>query len=73
MIHLGDVKEIIEKTIELRRCALRHQQIELALDLGNKIPALVVDGIKLQKALLNLIFKAEEALEQRPEGKKDCH
>lgn len=68
--HLGDVKEVIERTIELRRCALRHQQIELAMDSGYKIPALAVDGINLQKALLNLMFKAEEALEQRTEGRK---
>jgi two-component system NtrC family sensor kinase len=67
---LGDVKETIEKTIELRRCALRHQQIELALDLGDKIPVLAVGGVNLQRALLNLMFKAEEALEQRPEGRK---
>jgi two-component system, NtrC family, sensor kinase len=70
LARLGDVNEIIEKTIELRRCALRHQQIELSTDLGNKIPSLEVDGVNLQKALLNLMFKAEEALEQRPEGRK---
>jgi signal transduction histidine kinase len=70
LVRFGDVNEIIERTIDLRRCALRHQQIELAIDLGNKIPSLAVDGVNLQKALLNLMFKAEEALEQRPEGRK---
>ena len=69
-IHLGDVNEIIEKTIELRKCALRHQQIEIIRELKTKIPTISVDVIKLQKTLLNLIFKAEEALEFRPEGKK---
>jgi C4-dicarboxylate-specific signal transduction histidine kinase len=69
-IRFGDVNEIIEKTIELRRCALRHQQIELVMDLGNKIPALAVEGVKLQKALLNLMFMAEAALEQRTEERK---
>jgi C4-dicarboxylate-specific signal transduction histidine kinase len=66
----GDINKIIENLIELRRCALRHQQIELVLELGPKIPALAVDGVKLQKALLNLMFKAEEALEKLPEGRK---
>ncbi|MBI4764773.1 MAG: HAMP domain-containing histidine kinase [Deltaproteobacteria bacterium] len=70
LIRFGDVNEIIEKTIDLRRCALRHQQIELVLELGEKIPALAAGGVNLQKALLNLIFKAEEALEQRSEGRK---
>jgi signal transduction histidine kinase len=66
----GDINEIIEKTLELRRCALRHRQIELSMDLGSKIPAVSLNGITLQKALLNLMFKAEEFLEKRPEGKK---
>ncbi len=69
-VHCGDINEIIEKTIALRRCALRHQQIELVVQLGDKIPALAAGGLNLQKALLNLIFKTEEALEQRTEGRK---
>jgi two-component system, NtrC family, sensor kinase len=69
-VHFGDVNEIIEKTIDLRRCALRHQQIEMVRDLRNKIPGIAVDAVKLQKVFLNLIFKAEEALEQRADGRK---
>lgn len=69
-VRFGDVNEIIEKTIELRRCALRHQQIEIIRDLRNKIPTVAVDGVKLQKIFLNLLFKAEEALEHRPEGRE---
>jgi two-component system, NtrC family, sensor kinase len=70
LVHFGDVNEIIEKTIALRRCALRHQQIELVMELGDKIPTMAADGINLQKALLNLMFKAEEALEQKSGGRK---
>ena len=69
-VHLGDVNEIIEKTIDLRRCALRHQQIEIVRDLKPKIPAVSVNVIELQKAVMHLIFIAEEALEHRNEGKK---
>jgi two-component system NtrC family sensor kinase len=69
-VHLGDVNEIVEKTIELRKCALRHRQIEIIRELKTKIPTISVDVIKLQKILLNLIFKTEETLEFRPEGKK---
>ena len=69
-VRFGGVNEIIENTIELRNCALRHQQIEMVRDLGNQIPTVAVDGVKLQKAFLNLMFKAEEALEHRPEGRK---
>jgi two-component system NtrC family sensor kinase len=69
-VHFGGVNEIIERTIALRRCALRHQQVELILELEDKIPALDVGGVNLQKALLNLMFKAEEALEQWTEGRK---
>lgn len=69
-VRFGDVNEIIERTIELRKCALRHQQIGLVLDLEAKIPALAVDGIKFQKALFTMMFKAEEVLEKRTEGRK---
>ncbi|MHB8842651.1 MAG: sensor histidine kinase [Candidatus Aquicultor sp.] len=69
-VHFGDVNEIIEKTIDLRRCALRHQQIEVVRDLRNKIPAIAVDAVKLQKVFLKLILKVEEALEQRAEKRK---
>jgi len=67
---LEDVNEIIEKIIELRSCALRHKKIGFFKDLGNDIPVLSVDSNKIQKAILNLIFNAEEALEQRPDGRK---
>jgi len=67
---LGDVNEVIEKTIELRKCALRHREIEVVRALETRIPAVSVDGNKLQKALLHLIFKAEEVLAHRPEGMK---
>ncbi len=70
VVHFGDVNEVIEKTIELRKCAFRHQQIEIIKDLRNPIPSIAVDGVKLQKVFLNLIFKAEEALEHRHEGRK---
>jgi K+-sensing histidine kinase KdpD len=69
-VHLGDVNEVIEKTIELRKCALRHQEIEVVRALETKIPVVSVDGNKLQKALFYLIFKAEEILAHRPEGRK---
>jgi two-component system, NtrC family, sensor kinase len=69
-IHFGDVNEIIEKAIDLRRCALRHQQIEVIKEFKNKIPTVAVDVVKLQKAILNLMFEAEKALEHRPEGRK---
>jgi K+-sensing histidine kinase KdpD len=64
------VNEWIEEALELRRCALRHQQIEVIKDYSSPLPLVSVDGVHLQKALLNLIFKAEEALALREEGRR---
>lgn len=69
-ILLADVNEMIEKTIELRSCALRHQQIELSKVLGSELPLVPMAANKLQKVFMHLIFIAEGALEQRLQGKK---
>ncbi|MEW6187348.1 MAG: HAMP domain-containing sensor histidine kinase [Thermodesulfobacteriota bacterium] len=58
----GDVNEWLEETLDLRRCALRHQQIEVVKEFSAPLPVISADGTCLQKALLSLIFVAEEAL-----------
>lgn len=69
-IFLADVNEVVEKTIALRSCALRHKQIELRKVLGSELPLVPLAANKLQKIFMHLIFIAEGALEHRPQGKK---
>jgi signal transduction histidine kinase len=70
MTRLEDLNEVIEKTIILRNCALRHRQITVIKELGDNIPAVPLQGNKLEKTLLSLVFYAEEALEEREKDKK---
>ena len=70
LISLADVNEVIEKTIELRSCALRHQQIGIFKDLGSDIPVIPMDVNQLQKLIMHLVFIAEEALGHRSQEKK---
>jgi two-component system, NtrC family, sensor kinase len=69
-ISLVNVNEVIEKTLELTSCALRHRQIECVKELGKDIPSILLDVAILQKIVLNLIVKAEEALEHLPRERK---
>ncbi len=68
-VSLADVNEVVEKTIELRSCALRHRQIEIVKELGPDIPALPADTIQIQKAFMVLVFAVEESLKDCSQGK----
>ncbi|MBI5606391.1 MAG: HAMP domain-containing histidine kinase [Deltaproteobacteria bacterium] len=70
LISLADVNEVIEKTIELRSCGLRHQQIGIMKDLGSDIPVIPMDVNQLQRLIMHLVFIAEEALGHRSQEKK---
>jgi light-regulated signal transduction histidine kinase (bacteriophytochrome) len=68
-ISLADVNEVVEKTIELRSCALRHRQIEIVKRLEPDIPVLPVDTVQLQKVFMVLVFAVEESLKDCSQGK----
>jgi two-component system, NtrC family, sensor kinase len=70
VISLADLNEIIQKTIDLRSCAWRHKQIEVHQEFGTPIPAIPINVSTLKKALLNLFFYVEEALEARSEERR---
>jgi two-component system NtrC family sensor kinase len=69
-IRIAQVNEVIEKTLELTSCALRHRQIECIRELGRDIPAIPLEVAPLQKTILNLILKAEEVLEHQPQDRR---
>jgi|GEM_PF-4723478 len=69
-VPLGDLHAALEEALELRRCAFRHQQIEVVKDPASNLPPLTLDGLRLQKILLWLFLAAEEALGGREEGRR---
>lgn len=67
---LGDINTALEEALELRRCAFRHQQIEVVKDPASNLPPLTLDGLRLQKILLWLFLAAEEALAGKEEDRR---
>jgi signal transduction histidine kinase len=66
----GNINESVEKTILLRNCAFRHKQITVNKSLNIDLPGIPIQDSKLEKALLALIFYAEEVLEQKAKDRK---
>jgi two-component system, NtrC family, sensor kinase len=57
------VKEIIENSISLVEHQLKKQRIQLELQVGDALPAILGDGLKLMQVLVNLINNAVDAME----------
>ena len=59
---LADLNRVVLDTLELRRYALRVQQIEVDLRLDEQLPLTWADPFQLQQVLLNILGNAEQAL-----------
>jgi PAS domain S-box-containing protein len=57
-----DLNRVVLEALDLRRYALRTQQVDIALALDYELPATMADGPQLQQVFLNLITNAEHAL-----------
>ncbi|NUO63780.1 MAG: PAS domain S-box protein [Gemmatimonadaceae bacterium] len=58
-----DVNQVLLDTVELRRYALRVEQIELSVELDGSLPKTWADPFQLQQVFLALLTNAEQALE----------
>jgi two-component system NtrC family sensor kinase len=58
-----DVNQVLLDTVELRRYALRVEQIDLVVSLDNSLPSTWADPFQLQQVFLSLLTNAEQALE----------
>lgn len=67
---LADINAGVQEALELRRCAFRHQQIEVTQHLSPNLPPMLTDGILLARVLLTLFLLSEKALAGRSEGKR---
>jgi PAS domain S-box-containing protein len=65
-----DLNRVLLEALDLRRYALRAQQVDIALALDYELPATAADGPQLQQVFLNLITNAEHALLRRPADRR---
>jgi PAS domain S-box-containing protein len=63
---MTSLNEVLLDTLELRRYALRVQQIDVAVALDDALPGTWADGFQLQQVFLNLLANAEQAMADQP-------
>ncbi len=62
-----DLNQTVENTLSLVRTELSHRRIELTLELADELPPVLADGAQMERALLNLVLNAADALEDSAE------
>ncbi len=61
---------LIEEVAELIEVELRHQEVELELELADDLPAVIVDTIQIEQVILNLIRNAIDAMADVEPGRR---
>ena len=64
---LADVNEVVGSVLDLARFELTKNQVDLELDLHQRVSTLWVDRIQIEQAILNLIRNAIDAMRGVPE------
>lgn len=59
-----DLGALVTAAADFMRPELRRQQVEIRVDVGTGIPAVLVDAAQIRQALFNLIRNAREAMPQ---------
>lgn len=68
----GNIPEALEKTLSLINAVIRHDHIELIIDIKEDLPTLSCNCQELQQVLMNLITNARDALNEKyPDDNKD--
>jgi PAS domain S-box-containing protein len=62
----SDVNQALRDTIDLRRYALRMQEIKLSVTLMENPPLVMADPFQLQQVFINLLSNAEQAVAHQP-------
>lgn len=62
----SDVNQALRDTIDLRRYALRMQEIKLSVALMPDPPLVLADPFQLQQVFINLLSNAEQAVSHQP-------
>jgi signal transduction histidine kinase len=64
----ANINEVVDTTLCLVRTELAHRGVKLVLDLMENPPAVPLDATQMERAVLNLIINAAEALENTPKA-----
>jgi PAS domain S-box-containing protein len=66
----SDVNQALRDTIDLRRYALRMQEIKLTVNLMPDPPLVLADPFQLQQVFINLLANAEQAVAHQPDERR---
>jgi len=66
----SDINQALRDTIDLRRYALRMQDIKLSVSLMADPPLIVADPFQLQQVFINLLSNAEQAVAHQPSERR---
>lgn len=58
----SDVNQVLRDTMDLRRYALKMQQVKLVVSLADDVPMVEADPFQLQQVFINLLSNAEQAV-----------
>ncbi len=59
-----DLGALVTAAVDFMRPDLRRQQVEVAVEIGSGVPAVLVDAAQIRQALFNLLRNAREAMPQ---------
>lgn len=62
----SDLNQVVRDTIDLRRYALKMQEIKLSVSLTPDLPLVEADPFQLQQVFINLLSNAEQAVGDMP-------
>ena len=62
----SDLNQVVRDTIDLRRYALKMQEIKLTVSLAPDLPLVDADPFQLQQVFINLLSNAEQAVGDMP-------
>ena len=68
-----DVDAAIEDVLRLLATNLRSQQILVHLTRGERLPAVLGDGVQVRQILINLLLNAEDAIALTSDGPREIH
>lgn len=66
-----DVNQVVDSVVSLMNYELRRHDIQLALQLDDRLPALMANMIQLEQVVLNLVRNAIDAMEGAQHNKRE--
>jgi len=63
-----DIKQLVLDALALLRHEINRSRVEVILDLGDHLPAVLADCIQIEQVTINLVRNACEAMADAPEG-----